>query len=64
MNILKADFVIGKLRINPTSATSDIQEYKMDLFENSQPEELPLFVRYFQNNIKAIGATPEADKIQ
>ena len=36
----------------------------MDLFENSEPEELPLFVRYFQNNIKATGSTPAADKIQ
>ena len=35
----------------------------MDLFENNEQEELPLFVRYFRNNTKAIGATPEADKI-
>ena len=36
----------------------------MDLFENSEPEELPLFVRYFRNNIKATGETPAADRIQ
>ena len=36
----------------------------MDLFENSEPDELPLFVWYFQNNINDIGATTAADKIQ
>ena len=36
----------------------------MALFENSKPEELPLFVRSFQNNIKATGETPASDKIQ
>ena len=60
----KAGFIKVKLRINPTSAISNIKEYKMALFENSEPEELPLFVRYFQNNIKATGSTPAADKIQ
>ena len=60
----KAGFIKGKVRINPTSAISNIKEYKMALFENSKPEELPLFVRYFQNNIKATGETPESDKIQ
>ena len=35
----------------------------MTFFENRKPEDLPLFVRYFRNNIKATGATPASDRV-
>ena len=41
------DFVKLKLRRNPTSEKSDLYEFKMVFFDNSNPEELLFFVSNF-----------------
>ena len=49
-----------KLRIDPTSSTSDLYEFKISLFYNSEMEEFLLFVRNFNMTLAASG-TLEAD---
>ena len=54
------DFVKLKLRIDPTSSTSDLYEFKISLFYNGEMEEFLLFVRNFNTTLAASG-TMDAD---
>ena len=49
-------FVNIKFRSDPTSEKSDLYEFKMALFYNSDTDEFLLFVRNFNMNIKVSGA--------
>ena len=53
-----------KLRRNPTSFMLDIYKYKITLFENGKPVELPLLVRDFQKTTDITGETSTSGNIQ
>ena len=53
-----------KLRRYPTSQKLDPYEFKMVLFDNGDPEELFLFIRNFNNTLKASGTLLDGAKIQ
>ena len=58
------DFVKLKLRRDPTLSTSDLYEFKRYLFDNSEPEELLLFVRNFIMTLTASGTLETGVKVQ
>ena len=58
------DFVKLKLRRDPTLPTSDLYEFKMSLFENSESEEFLLFVKSFNMTLTQSGALQADAKYQ
>ena len=57
-------FVKLKLRIYPTSPTSDLYEFKISLFDNGKPEEFLFFVRNFNMTLLASGTLEAGAKYQ
>ena len=57
-------FVKLKLRRDPTSATSDIYDFKMALFDNGHPDEFLLFVQNFDMTLAASGTLAMVTKNQ
>ena len=53
-----------KLRRDPTPEKSDSYKLKMELFDNSDPEEFLFFVWHFQMTLEASGALADITKIQ
>ena len=53
-----------KLRRYATSAKSDLQEFKMALFDNANPEELFLFIGDFKITLKVSVTLAAGAKIQ
>ena len=48
-------FVKIKLGRDPTSEKSDLYKFKMDLFDNGNPEEFLLFIRSLNMTIETSG---------
>ena len=57
-------FVKLKVIKDPKSATQDLYEFNMDLFDNGDPEEFLLFVQNFNINLAASGKLVTGAKIQ
>ena len=57
-------FVKIKLHVDPTSEKSDLYEFKIYLFDNGDPKEFLLFIRYFNMNIDASGTLMAGANIQ
>ena len=51
-----------KLHRDPTSEKSDLFEFKMDLFDNINPEDFLLFVQNFQMYLGASGVLTACSK--
>ena len=47
-----------------TSQKSDLYEFKMALFDNSEPEEFLLFISNFNMNLDASGTLVDVEKLQ
>ena len=58
------DCVKFKLLRDTTSQKLDLHELKMALFDNSEPEELLLFIRNFNMTLEASGILVAISKIQ
>ena len=58
------DYVKLKLCRDMTSATSDLYELKMALFEKGKIEEFLLFIHNFNMNLKELGMLETAKKVQ
>ena len=58
------DFVKLKLGRDLTSATSELYEFNIALFDNGNPEEFLLFMKNFNTNIAASGTLATGVKIQ
>ena len=48
----------------PTSENSELYEFKMALFDKSEPEEFLLFIRNFNMTLKASGTLLDGSNIQ
>ena len=57
-------FVKLKLRRDPTSFSSDLYGFNMNLFDNGDPEELFLFMRKFNMTLSESGTLATGAKIQ
>ena len=57
-------FVKLKLNRDPTSSLLDLYEFKMDLFDNGNPEEFLFFVRNFNMTLSASQTLTTGVKIQ
>ena len=57
-------FVKIKLRRGPMQSLSGLYEFKMDLFDNGDPEEFLLFVQNFNMNLTASETLATESKIQ
>ena len=58
------DFVIIKLRRDPTSSTSYLYEFKIYFFDNGEPEEFLLFVHNSNMTLTASGTLEAGAKYQ
>ena len=58
------DCVKNKFLRYPTSAKSDLYEFKMTLFDNVNPEEFLLFIRNLQTTLEASGKVAAGVKIR
>ena len=57
-------YVQLKLRIDPTSSTSEIYEFMMSLFDHVKPDEFILLVWNFKMTLAATGIMETEAKIQ
>ena len=58
------DYVKLKLRRYPTSSTSDLNEFRMSLFDHGDPEEFLLFMQNSQMTLAASGTLETEAKVQ
>ena len=61
---LDKDFVKNKWHRDPASENSDPYRFRMDLFDNGDPEEFLLFIQYFNMTLEASGTLNYGAKIQ
>ena len=61
---LNEDCVKINLSRDMTSQKSDLYEFKMALFDNSEPEEFLLFISNFNMNLDASGTLVDVEKLQ
>ena len=61
---LQKCYVKTKFCINTTSGTSEMYEFKIDLFDNGDTEEFLLFQRNYQITIESTGSITMGEKIQ
>ena len=56
-------FVKIKVHWDPMSENSDLYEFKMDLFDNGDPEDLLFFIHNFNKTLEASGTLGYGAKI-